>query len=47
MGQILKHDIANDVVAQPRAKAFLAHLRQLVKAVVCVDRIIELGEGRR
>ena len=43
VGQILKHETANDVVVRPRARAFLAYLKQLVTAVEYVDGIIDPG----
>ena len=45
VGEVLKHDTANDVVVQPRARAFLAYLKQLVTAVQYVDGIID-ASGR-
>ena len=42
-GGILNHHIINDIAVQPRAEAFLAHLKQLVKAVQYVDAIIDPG----
>ena len=41
--QVVKHDTPNDVAVQPRAKAFLAYLKQLVTAVQYVDGIIDPG----
>ena len=43
VGQVVKHDTPNDVVVQPRARAFLAYLKQLVTAVQYVDGIIDPG----
>lgn len=39
--QVVKHDTLNDVAIQPRARAFLVHLKQLVTAVQYVDGIID------
>ena len=43
VGRVLKHDIANDIVGPPRAKAFLAHLKRLVESVEYVDGIVDPG----
>ena len=41
--QTMKDETANDVMVQPRARAFLAYLKQLVTAVQYVDGIIDPG----
>lgn len=45
--QVMDHDTANDVAIQPRAGAFLAHLKQLVAAVEYADGIIDPGGSAR
>ena len=44
---VLKHDIGNDVIGQPRAGEFLAHLKQLVACVQYVEGIIDPGGTAR
>ena len=46
VGQVVKHDMVNDVTVPGRAGAFLAYLKQLVTAVQYVDGIIDpTGNG--
>ena len=42
-GQVLEQHIINDIAVQPRAGAFLAYLKQLIKAVQYVDAIVDPG----
>lgn len=47
VNRVVKHETLNDVAFEPRARAFLAYLKQLVTAVQYVDGIIDPGGNAR